>query len=153
MGPPKLRLVLLPHIIYGDLPMDKPLDICQYALIAHCIDNVLLHFNKNYSSGWVTVSFALIADHGLSETHSGVIVDIQTGLPLIPIGPVRSLQTEPFTQSHPFADPGPTLPDELAEPEPLDRMPSMSIVNCIETELQYIITISCCYKDEREGDG
>ncbi|XP_059350471.1 uncharacterized protein LOC132087705 [Daphnia carinata] len=153
MGQPKLRLILLPHVVYGDLPMDKPLDISQYASVAHCIDNILLHFNKNYTSGWVTVSFPLIADHGLSETHSGVIVDIQTGLPLIPLGPVRSLQTEPFTQSYPFADPGHTLPDELADPTPLDSIPSMSIVDCLETESQYIVTIYCCYKDEREGEG
>jgi hypothetical protein len=44
------------------------------------------------------VSFPLVSDHGLSDTHSGVVVDIQTGVPIIPIGPVRSLQTEPFTQ-------------------------------------------------------
>lgn len=44
--------------------MDKPLDISQYALVA---------------------------DHGLGGTHSGVIVDVQTRMSLIPVGPVRLL--------------------------------------------------------------
>ncbi len=127
-------------------------DLSQSVGGAHCIDNVLLRFKKDRSSGWVTVSFPLIPDHGLGETHSGVIVDIQTGLPLIPIGPVRSLQAEPFTQSHSFADPGSALPDELVEPPPLDQTLSMSVMSCLEEECQYIIAISCCYKDEREEE-
>jgi hypothetical protein len=135
------------------MSMDKPLDLSQCVGGAHYIDNVQLRFKKDRTSGWVTVSFPLISDHGLGETHSGVIVDIQTGLPLIPIGPVRSLQVEPFTQSHPFADPGSILPDELIEPPPLDQTLSMSVVSCLEEECQYIIVISCCYKDEREEEG
>jgi hypothetical protein len=135
------------------MSMAKPLDVSQCFGVAHCIDNVLLRFNKDRTSGWVTVSFPLIADHGLGETHSGVIVDIQTGLPLIPIGPVFSLQTEPFHQKNPFADPGSTLPDELVEPPPLDQALSMSVMSCLEEELQFIIAISCCYKDELEEEG
>ncbi|XP_046631527.1 uncharacterized protein LOC124311190 [Daphnia pulicaria] len=29
----------------------------------------------------------------------------------------------------------------------------MSVVSCLEEECQYIIVISCCYKDEREEEG
>ena len=98
MGPPKLRLWLIPHDVYENMSMDKPLDLSECVTVAHSIDNILLRFKKDLTSGWVTVSFPLVSDHGLSDTHSGVVVDIQTGVPIIPIGPVRSLQTEPFTQ-------------------------------------------------------
>ena len=54
---------------------------------------------------------------------------------------------------HPFVDPGLILPDELIEPPPLDQTLSMSVVNCLEEELRYIITISCYYKDEKEDEG
>jgi len=44
---------------------------------------IMLWLKKDRTSGWVTaVSFPLIPDHRLGETHNGVIVDMQTGLPL-----------------------------------------------------------------------
>jgi hypothetical protein len=78
-------------------------------------------------------------------------VDIQIALPLIPIGPVCSLQ--PFIQSLPFAVPGSTLLDELVEPPPFDQCLSTSVMSCLGEECWYIIAISCCYKDEREEKG
>jgi len=75
---------------------------------------------------------------------------MQIGLPLIPIGSVRSLQAEPFTLSHDFADAGFTLPYEIVETPSFNQTLAMSVMSCFEEECQYIIAKICCYKDKRE---
>lgn len=135
---PILRLVLLPKDVYQDLEMDQSFDIFSCSDV-HCVDNVQLRFVKDSSSGWVRVYFPLVADHNLDFTHSGVVLDVQTGLPLIPIGPVRSLQTESFIESLPFDG---DLSEVAIERLVLNGC-YLSVINSQETEYDYVIRLRC----------
>ncbi len=80
LAPPILRVILMPHDCYENFALDKPVDISAYSDV-YCIDNVQLDFNKkpDNSHGWFTVSFPLISNHELRDTHSAVVVEVQTG--------------------------------------------------------------------------
>lgn len=146
-SPPIFRLVLVPSKVYRKLNKDQPFDISK-CNGAHCVDNLRVVFKKiqGQPTGWIRISFCLIADHGLASTHSAFVLDVQTGLPIIGIGPVGSLHVEPFKERHPFADSDSFLPKELAN----TSQPSWCVA-LIETEFQYRVQIGYFSDEKVEG--
>ena len=139
---PMFRVILLPHEDYENLQSNKPVVISSCSN-ASCIDNINLDLMKLHenSLGWCKVSFPIISDHELNNTHSAVVVDVQTGLPIIFMGPVSKLHKETFTQAHPFSHPGSSLPLGLLREFFESTESNISVLNCLETELSYIVTI------------
>lgn len=145
---PILRLVLIPNDVYDQLPMNEPFDVSS-CNDAHCIDNFMLEaiYTSGTAAGWFRVWFPLLTNHGLSGTHSGVIVDIQTGFPVIQLRRVSGFTTSSFDQPHPIADFGPFMPEEMRNLPCTDTRPSLSALDCVETEHQYTIRIGCLPND------
>lgn len=149
---PLLRLVLIPTALLGMLDMKKTI---QWHLIpdTHCIDNVRLDFKKSMDlkSGWIAVSFPMVSDHGLDESHTGIVVDFPTGIFLASIGQVKHLEQEHFSQVNPFADGGPDPPEEILGPLSNEAGSPLVVQSCVETENNYKIHIRLEYPVNKEG--
>ena len=102
---PALRLILAPHTAPQNfLNGFSALQAGLCGPESHFIDN--LHFEikktKKDDIEKVAVSFLLVPDHGLGETHFGLVVDVLTGIPVAFIESLKSLRTEKFSPPYPF---------------------------------------------------
>ncbi len=131
---PILRLVLIPtsdYAIYIRMKKKKkaeliPMDYSKDR--AHWIDNFGLD-----SAG--RVKFLLPKDHGMEATHSAVVIHIQTGIPLVLIGPMILLKCRKWGGKHDF---------DVSEgsPPPLMDQRQIRLQSVIETDKEYRLVIA-----------
>lgn len=109
---PWLRMILLPNEIYrlryekvifdqkSSFPNYWAVDIPQ----AHYIDNFDLHYGRNPNNSLcsVQVSFLLPKNHGLEETHSGIIVDLMRGSTVLFMGAISEMFQQDFQKPYPI---------------------------------------------------
>ena len=145
-GTPVLRLVFVPHtmLMYGvfqGFGQAKPLwGNIQNGFSApdvHYFENVQLDV-KTYADGeieTVSISFLMIPDHGLEETHFAYVLDLMTGLPVFFIQSFEFFQVEKCRLSYPIQPNESHLP--LAPPSS-----QMAVESCCESHDQYILKIS-----------
>ena len=98
---PILRLILAPNgklvnyykLAMGQEEFSKDFQESLSAQDVHFIDNFQLITSQN-SRGVAHVSFLLIPDHGLEETHFAFIFDLVTGFPLLLFEAMNSMQVD-----------------------------------------------------------
>ena len=138
LGAPALRLVLAPHSTPQNLLTGfSSLLSGLCGPDTHFVDNLHLQMKKTKKDEIerVTYSFLLSPDHGLGETHFGIIVDMATETPIIFIESLRTLRTEKFSLPYPFLFKGPS-PNDASE-----EIGEMKVDSCVEFEEQYVIKI------------
>ena len=100
----------------------------------HYIDNLQLKIGKsaNGGIGTASISFLMVPDHGLEETHSGYVLDLISGLPIFFLPVLSSIRVEKFTL------PYPVHPSGL----PLASLSQLMVASCVESDCQYTLDIS-----------
>ena len=164
-----LRLLLLPAALYLQLKKDEPVSLTSQDDDVHYIDNIYHRWIKNESSEQqlqgVGISFILVDDHGLSDTHCAVAIDLRTGKPVVPLGSFDSLKKEPFHLANSFTECGSaqhsdnifnTQPEEerrVAEGSSGDQpqTPCMHLGTCLEMEGHYDVNIIITGQGPLEG--
>ena len=99
-----LRLILLPAARYLKLEKDEVVSFKggQQPDGVHFIDGLSHSWIKNETTGemhGMQINFLVVENHGLSDTHCAVAVNLVTGRLIIPIGSLRSLKEEQFIVS------------------------------------------------------
>ena len=143
VGTPVLRLILVPNVtLKGERNLTNisaTTDAMQSGLTpnVHFIDNVRLEMKKTFDDQIesVSISFLLVPDHGLEETHFMYVVDLSTRMPIFVIESMKTLQVEKFQLHYPFAAET-DLGVSTSESELLVTD------SCVETEDQYTVKIN-----------
>jgi hypothetical protein len=167
---PNLRILLVPSIQYvnkktqmyqtahssqlserqkqEELQNDFPVNWAKKMSDVHYIDNFFLNYKKNPDGSFNSVyaAFLLPRDHGLNNTHCGVLIDLGTGYSQMFLGFVKDFRQMVFEN--------PNFTTKGFSPPPSDvilKEPSMKAVNCQESENDYTVQISIHTKEDPKG--
>lgn len=167
---PNLRILLVPSLQYvnkqrqihrtvqssqlsekqkqDELQNYFPLNWAKKMSDVHYIDNLFLNYSKNPDGSFNSVyaAFLLPRDHGLNNTHCGVLIDLVTGLSLMFLGFVKDFRQVVFEN--------PNFTTKRFSPPPSDvilKEPCMKAVNCQESEDDYTVQISIQTKEDPKG--
>jgi hypothetical protein len=164
-----LRLLLLPASLYLQLERDEPVSLTSQDDNVHYIDNIYHRWIKNESGDQqlqgIGISFILVDDHGLSDTHCAVAIDLRTGKPIVPLGSFDSLSKEPFHLANPFADSGSAQHSDIFNIRPDEdssfvdgsssgdqpQTPCMHLGTCLEMEDHFDVNIIITGQGPLEG--
>ncbi len=148
VGTPVLRLVLIPHTT---LLKEGPQFVLENLKNGfgdpdvHYIDNLQLEV-INSSKGGIksaSISFVMVPDHGLKETHFGYAIDIHTGGPVFYFPSVALFLVEECRLPYPI---------QLRQPTSLPITPSKMVAgSCIESVSQYMLKISIACDESLSG--
>ncbi len=141
---PSMRIVLAPLDKFKNNYMHhiirQQLTVFDYELSdpeIHVIDNFELQVKQN-ANGKIqtaTISFLLMPDHGLEETHCAYVFDVVNSLfPIFILEPISSMRVEKYCQPYPFSLQGSQLPLVAKEL-------SMRVDSCIESLDKYTLQI------------
>ncbi|XP_046456442.1 uncharacterized protein LOC124203702 [Daphnia pulex] len=130
IGIPSIRLILLPKAKKGNCYEFFGPDV-------HFIDNFQLELEKT-STGFqnVSISFLLIPNHGLEETHRAIIVDITNGSEFLVFESFESVQVEDWSFPYPF------IPSRNQREDPSPEEFHMEVDSCVESEDQFHLKIN-----------
>ena len=107
----------------------------------HVIDNFQLEVKQNAGGEIETagISFLLMPDHGLKETHCAFVFDVAN-----PLLPIFIFECVPFMNVEKYDQPYPFLP-KRSQP-PVTKSSFMKVDSCIESIDKYTlkIVIECC---------
>ena len=107
----------------------------------HVIDNFQLEVKQNAEGEIETaeISFLLMPDHGLKETHCAFVFDVAN-----PLLPIFIFECVPFMNVEKYDQPYPFLP-KRSQP-PVTKSSFMKVDSCIESIDKYTlkIVIECC---------
>ena len=107
----------------------------------HVIDNFQLEVKQNAGGEIETagISFLLMPDHGLKETHCAFVFDVAN-----PLLPIFIFECVPFMNVEKYDQPYPFLP-KRSQP-PVTKSTYMKVDSCIESIDKYTlkIAIECC---------
>ena len=145
MATPILRLALIPlfYIDSGILFAGGDLleNIISFNWDVHFIDNLQVEMKRNYDDSveYASISFLLIPDHGLEETHFGIVLDLGTRLPICVVENIDNSRVEPFQVPYPFERKNSPSNPPSSTGEESEVLLAHS---CVETEKEYSIKIN-----------
>jgi len=87
-------------LVYVVLYPNSPTDHSSQDV--HQIDSVDLRFTRNADQLVLRVSFLLLSDHGLDDTHNGILLDSSTKERLIDLGPLNKMKRGHYLLRYPF---------------------------------------------------
>ncbi len=136
-----LRLVLVPCATFRESIFKGKVDVSVPGI--HIIDNFKIETKKvPDGSEIVIVSFLLVADHGLENTHLALLMNLEDGTVPYVFKPLRSMRSVKFRQPHPFSS-------KRSEKPPFDPPGQLQMVvfSCSESVNDYQLKISIPYGD------
>ena len=134
-----LRVVLVPCNRYVDQDIRsgslKTFNWAAEIPRAHYIDNFDLVYQRNPDGSFrsVQVSFLLPHEHGLEETHCGVLVDLESGTTMMFIGAVKDMQQKIYESPHPTVKQSSTSSSTIPS--------GLHVVRCEESEQDFSLQI------------
>ena len=140
---PPVRLVLVPCPFFEKsqklMNENKKCDLSGPDI--HFFDNFELEMNRSPDgNSTIIVSFLLVSDHGLEETHLAFLMDLVVGMTTFTFKPIKTMLTEKFTLPHPFFS-------EKSKFS-ISEESQMMVDSCVECEEQYILKISILRCDD-----
>lgn len=141
-----LRLVLVPCATFHESISKGKVDVSGPGI--HIIDNFKIETKKvPDGSEIIIVSFLLVADHGLENTHLALLMDLEDGTVSYVFKPLRSMRSVKFRQPHPFSSRRPEKP-------PFDPPGQLQMVvfSCTESVNDYQLKISIPCGDTVSGE-
>ena len=106
----------------------------------HFIDNLQLEITKTADDDIesASISFLLVPDHGLEETHVGFVIDFESQLPIFVIESLNNLRVEQFQMPYPFE-----RKNSSSNRLSISEEPEMLVADsCVETENDYTIKVN-----------
>jgi hypothetical protein len=141
-----LRLVLVPCATLHESICKGKVDVSGPGI--HIIDNFKIETKKvPDGSEIIIVSFLLVADHGLENTHLALLMNLEDGTASYVFKPLRSMRSAKFRQPHPFSSRRPEKP-------PFDPPGQLQMVvfSCTESVNDYQLKISIPCGDTVSGE-
>jgi hypothetical protein len=139
-----MRLVLAPQDKFANNNLEaiyrQQLSICENDFSdpeIHVIDNFQLDVKQNVVGEIETarISFLLMPDHGLKETHCAFVFDVYNPLlPILIFEIVPCMNVEKYDQPYPF-------PPKRSQP-PVTKSSYMRVDSCIESIDKYSLKIA-----------
>jgi hypothetical protein len=102
---------------------------------AHVIDNFEIDIQKTLDRNInkIVVTFLLVSNHGIENTHCAVLFELISGVPIVNSGLVSAMRVTKYDQPFPWIS---RLP-----PHPNLSGVRMHVNSCIEDPYQYIVKI------------
>jgi hypothetical protein len=102
----------------------------------HFIDNFEVKM-KISSTGWkdVSISFLLIANHGLEKTHRAILVNKPDQSEIVVFESFESTEVEDWSFPYPF------VPSKIQPEVPFHEEFHMKVYSCVESEDQFRLKI------------
>lgn len=103
---------------------------------AHVIENFEMDVQKT-SDGYISktvVSFLLVSNHGIENTHCAVLFELMTGVPIVNSGLVSAMRVTKYDHSFPWNSRVPTVLPHLSAVR-------MDVNSCNEDPYQYAVEI------------